>query len=268
MVTKSKPIGVYGKIIEMIFHRHYRDGLQSFEFDRSEFTSAAIELGYPPPANLGDVLYTFRFRRAFPKSILATATEGKEWIIELHGQSTYRFRLDKISRIVPQMGLVAIDIPDATPEIVLRYTQSDEQALLAKLRYNRLIDIFLSVATYSLQNHLRTTILADGGRAQIEIDELYVGVDTEGSHYVIPVQAKGGKDQIGVVQTMQDLVFCQQKFPDLKCRLISAQFLPKEVIALFELVVQEGELRIKSEKHYRLVACTSYEPGSGRLPAN
>jgi len=51
--------------------------------------------------------------------------------------------------------MAAIKIPDATPEIVAAYALSDEQALLAKVRYNRLLDIFLGVAAYSLQNHLR-----------------------------------------------------------------------------------------------------------------
>ena len=65
-----------------------------------------------------------------------------------------------------------INIPDGTPEIIRGYALDDEQALLAIVRYNRLIDIFLSLTTYSLQNHLRTTVLNIG---QIEIDELYIG---------------------------------------------------------------------------------------------
>ncbi len=69
---------------------------------------------------------------------------------------------------------IAIKIPDATPEIVSAYALSDEQALLAKVRYNRLLDIFLGVATYSLQNHLRTTVT---GLGQAEIDEIYVAID-------------------------------------------------------------------------------------------
>jgi len=38
------------------------------------------------------------------------------------------------------------------------YALGDEQALLAKLRYNRLLDIFTGVVCYSLQNHLRTNV--------------------------------------------------------------------------------------------------------------
>src|SRR5271157_4057421 len=38
-----------------------------------------------------------------------------------------------------------------------QYKFTDEQALLAKVRYTRLIDTFLGITAYSLQNHLRTT---------------------------------------------------------------------------------------------------------------
>lgn len=85
---------------------------------------------------------------------------------------------------------------------------SDEQALLAKLRYNRLVDIFTGVACYSLQSHLRTHV---SGIGQVETDEIYIGVDRRGVHYVFPIQAKGGKDRIGVVQIEQDFAMCAAK---------------------------------------------------------
>lgn len=247
---------VYDAIIEKIFRAHF-DGSPSFEFDREEISAAAGALGVEV-RNLGDLIYSFRHRRPLPASILAAAPKGKEWLIEQHGRSRYQFRLGSISRVVPQASLATIDIPDSTPEIVVRYAQTDEQALLAKLRYNRLIDIFLSITTYSLQNHLRTTVKAPSGRAQIEIDELYVGIDVDGAHYVVPVQAKGGADQIGIVQAKQDMLYCAERFPDLKCRPVAAQFMPNEVIALFELVIQDGMLKVKAEKHYKLTAAEPY----------
>jgi hypothetical protein len=61
---------------------------------------------------------------------------------------------------------------------------NDEQALLARLRYNRMVDIFTGLTCYSLQSHLRTT-LRDG--SQVETDEIYIGLDKRGVHYVLPV---------------------------------------------------------------------------------
>ena len=41
---------------------------------------------------------------------------------------------------------------------------------------------------------------------------------------MIPVQAKGEKDQIGIVQmTQDDIRFAEQKFPGMRCRAIAAQ---------------------------------------------
>jgi hypothetical protein len=70
---------------------------------------------------------------------------------------------------------------------------------------------------------------------QIETDEIYVGVDKRGVHYVFPVQAKGAKDKISVVQIEQDITMCSSKFPHLICRPIAAQSMKEDLIALFEL---------------------------------
>ncbi len=141
-------------------------------------------------------------------------------------------------------------VPDATPGVIEMYALDDEQALLAKVRYNRLIDIFTGVSCYSLQSHLRTIVT---GMGQVEIDELYIGVDRRGAHYIFPVQAKGGKDRLSIVQIEQDFGLCAAKFPSLICRPIAAQFMGNDLIALFDFIKAEEEIRVASEKHYRLV---------------
>lgn len=239
-------------MIEKIFFSKYVKGAKEVEFEREDLKRAAKALRIELPKNLGDVIYSIRYRTELPQRILKTQPKGKEWIIEGRGRALYCFRLVTENRIVPNEQLVAIKVPDATPEIISCYALSDEQALLAKVRYNRLLDIFLGLATYSLQNHLRTTVRHLG---QVEIDEIYVGIDKKGAQYVIPVQAKGGTDQLSVVQAKQDIACCQEKFPYLECRAISAQFVSANLIALFELAVDDGMVKIVEEKHYRLVPC-------------
>lgn len=251
----------YSTLIESVFFDHYRDGIRSFEFARDELVSQSTKLGIELPRNLGDVIYSIRHRNPLPNSILATQPENCEWIIEGAGRSRYRFNLVRKTRIVPREDLIKTLIPDATPELIRTYALDDEQALLAIVRYNRLIDIFLGLTTYSLQNHLRT-YLANVG--QIEIDELYIGVDRYGCHYVIPVQAKGGNDQIGVVQTTQDILFSDQKFPGMRCKAVSAQFMADGTIALFELTVQESQVKIVQERHYKLVPSSEIDAASVR----
>ncbi len=89
---------------------------------------------------------------------------------------------------------------------------------------------------------------------QVETDELYVGVDKRGAHYIFPIQAKGGKDRIGVVQVEQDFALCRHKFSALICRPIAAQFMSDGVIALFEFEMGENGVAIVAEKHYQLVS--------------
>jgi len=185
-----------------------------------------------------------------PESVIETQPPGMEWIIEGAGKSLYRFRLVRVNRILPNETLVTTKIPDATPEIVATHSLSDEQALLAKVRYNRLLDIFLGMATYSLQNHLRMSVKGVG---QVEIDEVYIAVDRRGAQYIVPVQAKGGGDRLSVVQTWQDIHYCAWKFPNLACKAISAQFMSDDLICLFELTIEDGEVKVVDERHYRLV---------------
>ena len=257
----AKQANRYSALIEKIFFDRYEDGAAELDFARPDIEDAAAVLDIILPKNLGDVLYSFRFRAELPERIVATQPEGMEWVIELAGRAVYKFRLVKISRVRPREDLVTIAIPDATPELIRAYALDDEQALLAIVRYNRLIDTFLSLTTYSLQNHLRTTVKGVG---QIEIDELYVGLDKRGCHYVIPVQAKGGKDQIGIVQTTQDIRFVEAKFPGMRCRAIAAQFMDAQVVALFELTLHDDEIKVVEERHYRLVPAKKLDPVSIR----
>ena len=255
----------YKRLLEHIFFDKdfgaFKQGDKEIEFERKELKRAAKALKIVLPDNLGDVVYAIRYRTSLPRKIVETQPEGMEWIIEGAGRARYRFCLVPANRILPNPSLRAIKVPDATPEIIGAHALNDEQALLAKVRYNRLIDIFLGVTAYSLQNHMRTTVKGIG---QIEIDEVYVALDRQGVQYVVPVQAKGGRDHLAVVQTNQDLACCAEKFPSLVCRSVSAQFIDmedkKKKIAMFELAVEEGRVVIVEEKHYRLVPSADISP--------
>jgi hypothetical protein len=256
----------YRQLLEHIFFDSafgtYRFGVTEIAFTRPDIERAAVAVDIVLPKNIGDVIYAVRYRIPMPQRIVDTQPEGAEWVIEGDGRARYKFLLVTINRIVPNPALATIKIPDANPEIIGAYALNDEQALLARLRYNRAIDVFLDVTAYSLQNHLRTSVANIG---QIEIDEVYIGIDRHGAHYAIPVQAKGGKDQLSVVQTKQDLAFCAEKFPGSVCRSVSAQFMDDERMAMFELTVQDGKVCVVDEKHYRLVPFA--EIGSEELRA-
>ena len=251
----------YKQLVEHIFFDAafgaYKPGKAAIAFARHDIERAAAALTIELPKNVGDVLHAIRYRTPMPRQVIDTQPDGMEWIIEGDGRARYKFSLVPINRIVPNRELAAIKVPDATPEIIGAYALNDEQALLARVRYNRLIDVFLGVTAYSPQSHMRTSV---AGIGQIEIDEVYVGIDRYGVQYVIPVQAKGGKDQLSVVQTRQDIGCCAEKFPNLVRRTVSAQFMEDDRMAMFELAVQDGRVCVVDEKHYLLVTADSISP--------
>ena len=243
----------YNAIIEQIFFDNYIENATEVSFTREEIVSAAGKLNIKLPKNLGDVIYSFRYRTVLPNSIQTKAPANHDWIIRPAGQARYKFVAVPAgsTRILPDALLEKIKVPDATPGLIAKYALNDEQALLAKVRYNRLIDIFTGVTCYSLQNHLRTNVPTLG---QVETDEIYIGVDKRGAQFIFPVQAKGGNDQISIVQLEQDVAMCAEKFPMLICHPIAAQFITANTIALFRFDMGEAGLAKTTEKHYQLSA--------------
>lgn len=191
-----------------------------------------------------------------PLSITSHSPANCEWIIVGSGVGKYEFRLASPAKISPAANRQRIKIPDATPEIVKKYAPgTDEQALLTKVRYNRLVDLFTGLTCYSIQNHLRTTVSNIG---QIEIDEIYLGVSKKGAHYVIPCQAKSPGDRFGIVQVMQDIEFCKNRYPEAICKPIALQFLNNSDLAILELSIETLDdiyrLSIVEERHYQLTS--------------
>ena len=255
MSDTSTPSGTkhrnrYAAIIEDIFHARYERGQETLQFEREDIVAAAGKLDIQLPKNIGDLIYSFRYRVNLPESILATAPRGRMWIIRPAGRSRYLFALVGDMPIAPNPNLAATKIPDATPGMIAKYAFGNEQGVLARIRYNRLLDIFLGIACYSLQNHFRTAV---AGVGQVETDEIYVGLDERGAHYVLPVQAKGPHDKLNRVQTEQDIALCADKLPDLVCRPIATQLMDDDLVALFEFEEVDEDIRVVSEKHYHLV---------------
>ena len=249
-------MGKYQDIIKYAFFKHYKDGDKKVKFKRDDLSEACAKLGFKIIKNIGDIPYSFRFRTELPQEIIETAPKDSEWIISGAGIAEYEFRLASPGKITPSPNRLNVSIPDSTPEILKMYAPgTDEQALLTRVRYNRLIDIFLGLTCYSIQNHLRTTVKGIG---QIEVDEIYIGIDKRGSHFVIPCQAKSPADKFGIVQVMQDMAFCNEKYPDTICRPIALQFTTDNELSILELtVIEENDvlkLKVVDEKHYTLKA--------------
>jgi hypothetical protein len=240
----------YTRIVARIFEERFKPGDVEVPFSRDDIVETARALDVKLPKNLGDVLYSFRFRTELPTSITSKAPTGKVWIIRPAGRGHYSFFATKVAVFGPRAGASVTKIPDSTPGLIEKYALNDEQALLARVRYNRLVDLFTGITCYSLQSHLRTTVEDLG---QIETDEVYVGIDRFGVHYVLPVQAKGKGDRHNVVQVESDFAMCAEKFPGLVAKPLGAQFMEGGAIAMFEFESSSDGVSIASEQHYRLV---------------
>ena len=90
------------KIIEKIFAERYRPGIQEVAFTRDDLISAAVALGEPRPKNLGDIVYSLRYRVPLPDSIRQTAPLGREWAIFPGGNAVYTLRTVPFNRTASQ----------------------------------------------------------------------------------------------------------------------------------------------------------------------
>lgn len=242
-------MSLYDRLISEIFRRHGGASRDVFEFDREEMREILEEWG-ETVRNLGDVPYSYRGgRRPLPDDIASTG----DWVIEGRGRGRYAFRrLSRSPYISIPSDLQTINVLDATPDLILKYGGSDEQGLLAKVRYNRLVDTFLGITAYHLQGHLRAYIPGSG---QVEIDDLYLGVDTEGNQYVVPVEAKTEAEPLGVIQVVNLNAFGRENYPDLTLRSIAVKSWHDGTIFFIEFNDSEDSdgIEVIRYKRYRLV---------------
>ena len=104
----------YVTLIENIFAKYYQEGAREIAFRREDIVEMAAYLGIVLPKNLGDVIYSFRYRTSLPKAITEKALDGYEWIIRAAGRAQYKFVLTKEANFAPNPNLAKTKILDAT----------------------------------------------------------------------------------------------------------------------------------------------------------
>jgi hypothetical protein len=103
---RPESLNRYAQIIENIFFFYYREGARDILFERRDIERAAEELGIRLPRNIGDVIYSFRYRVTLPESVRARPPKGEEWIIRPAGRS----RFPQLRRV--QLARIRKDPPD------------------------------------------------------------------------------------------------------------------------------------------------------------
>jgi hypothetical protein len=243
------------EVMEIVFHRNYRKGAEEVPFTLDEIRQAVLQVQKKLPdyeeRNVPDIRYQYTSGR----SPLPDALDKLgPWMIVGKGKGRYAFvKLAEPAAVKIQSDLYIISLPDATPEIVLEYAGSDEQGILAKLRYNRLLDIFLGITCYPLQNHLRTYLK---GKSQVEIDDLYVGLNASGKQFVIPIEAKSAKDHLSKTQIQQGIDFARERYPRLILRPVGIQELGDHSLVMVEFTskgLHPDKIKIVEMRRYKLV---------------
>lgn len=248
--------GRYASAIETVFFAHYSSDMEFIEFTRDELVNA-LRKNNLAVSNLPDVIYMFRSRRLLPPRILETGN----WAIDNIGRGWYAFlRMKNPPHFSIDFNEIApIDIYNAIPELVEGYLRFDEQSMLTRVLYNRLIDIHTGMTCFLVQNHYRSTIAARRGRTEVEIDSLYAGVDSQGRLYIIAIEAKsaGDSELLGRIQlsNMAQLIRQEAKFSDLeRCILAIKQLNDGTIgIARFNDAAQPDDFGIVSIARYRLI---------------
>lgn len=242
------------EVIEIVFRKNYRQAAGEVPFTMDNVRQAIAQVARKRPGykekNVADVRYQYTSGRSpLPESV----DKLGPWMIVGKGKAKYAFvKLAESPIVRIQADLYCVCLPDATPEIVLEYAGSDEQGILAKLRYNRMLDIFLGITCYHLQNHLRTSIKDKG---QVEIDDLYVGLNSSGKQFVVPIEAKSAKDHLSKTQIQQAIDFAQERYPKLILRPVGIQELKDDSLVLIEFTpgLHPDEIKIVEMRHYKLV---------------
>ncbi|MCE0522081.1 MAG: hypothetical protein LV480_04145 [Methylacidiphilales bacterium] len=217
----------YDQLLISVFKSKWRSGMNELTFTKDDLIDTATRLGLRIK-NLADVLYTYRSRRAFPAHI----AEKGNWIIAAKGSGKYAFvKVTRAAVVEVPATLKIFPIPYAVPEIVAMNLANDEQGLLTLVRYNRLLDVFTGLACFHLQSHIRTQVK---GHGQIEVDELYVGIDKDGRGYVSPIEGKVAGESLGIDKAVGLSLFALAKFPNLICRPIAVLRQAHDIVACVE----------------------------------
>lgn len=209
-------MGKYEDTIVQVFENKLDDGYNTEEeipFDREDLQRAMDELDINV-RNVPDIPYAYRSRRSLPDQIeqygynaiiLDDTIEGAD--------ATYLFTKREQLIHIPNTvdGRHQTSVADL-PEPVRNYIGKDEQGVLTQVRYTGLLDDFTGLNAYHLQSHMRMRV----NNREAELDDLYVGVDEEGNHHALAVEAKGVGETLNKNQLIRNTRGIEQKsqYPD------------------------------------------------------
>jgi hypothetical protein len=241
----------YGPTIERVFLSAYAAALQGTQTQppdpdptlivvhgdtlRASLVANGLKVG-----NLYDMIYFFKVRAPLPASIRAMG----HWGLDSLGKGYYGFRKLKNK---PQIeidfdDIAPVSVYNAVPELIDGYLRHDEQSMLSRILYNRLIDIYIGMSCWLAQNHYRSQIAVQFGSAEVEVDALYAGVDSQGHQHAIGIEAKSHakSEMINRIQLSNMARMLRERFPEAIPIILAVKMLQDGDIGLVRF--QDGAL--------------------------
>ncbi|GGM57133.1 hypothetical protein J2752_000959 [Halarchaeum rubridurum] len=228
----------YGTDEEIPFHRdHIEQAMEALD----------IHVG-----NVPDIPYAYRSRRPLPDQIAQYGYTAVVIDDKREGEDpTYLFtkteQLIPVPEVVDETHRTSID---ALPDPVHEYIGKDEQGVLTQVRYAGLLDDFTGLDTYHLQSHLRMRVR---GR-EAELDDLYVGVDPDGDHVALAIEAKGDGETLNRNQLIRNTrgIEDEPRYPD-SVRTLAVKLDEEGYFYLFEFeVFRDGdEDRVETDRVWK-----------------
>jgi hypothetical protein len=228
-MSETPSTSVAEALIAEVFRERHEPGATQVPFTRDDIIDAAVRIGVARPKNIGGVIYQYRYMKPMPDSVAADAPADTEWVIRGRGSAKYAFEAVPHAWFTPSEDVPEILVPSATPRLIEQHALDDEQALLSTVRHASLVSLATGVVAHHLQSHVRSTIAS----GQVELDDLYVGIDDTGQQYSIPVEAKAGSGAISLIQVEQGAEFCLTKKPETVCLPLGIQRLADGTIHFF-----------------------------------
>ena len=244
----------YEPIIKWVFdHQAEEYGTEEeipFHRDHIEMAMEDLDISV---GNVPDIPYAYRSRRPLPDEISQHGYTAVVIDDKREGEDpTYMFT--KTEQLIPVPEVVDETHQTSTavlPDAVRQYIGKDEQGALTQVRYAGLLDDFTGLDTYHLQSHLRMRVR---GR-EAELDDLYVGVDDDGDHVALAVEAKGEGETLNRNQLIRNTRGIEEKsnYPD-SVRTLAVKLDEEGYFYLFEFEVfqdSEGEDKVETDRVWK-----------------
>lgn len=181
--------GKYEAAILKVFENKREEGHttdDAIPFESADIRSALDELGYW--TRISDLVYAYSYRSDLPEEI---GEYGYKAVISIgkSGSGDYYFTKNEQTINIPDPDETHFVDLDEVPDAVRKFTTANEQGSLTRARWLNLIDDFTGLDCYHLQGHMR-----EG--AKLEVDDFYIGVDTEGAFHAIIIEAKESHEEL------------------------------------------------------------------------